>query len=664
LNPDSASTDSPALAVLKLLSQEAPPARLEELLRLARQQHMPQAQLEELEQAVRLALDVHASVEQRRRREAGLTALIDTAMDMVFGDTLDGLLSTVTSHARRLLNFDMAYVSLSLPDGGSYVRTSDGETTAGSVGLEMASGFGLGEWARRQQAPFWTSDYLTDDRFPHSPAIDEVVSSEGLHAILAVPLTHDDTSLGALYGASREKRHFSPDEVSLLRSLALLSASAIEETRRLERIRAALARAEGDQAGLAARLDRLEHLTGVQVRLAGLVLEGGALRDVLEVAADELRGVLVLRDADGRPLIGTGDIPPLGPDQVVKALMDSCAVGAPVAVTDTVWATHVTTGVEAPGVLLFLRSTPLTEEEGRLLYAAGQTAALVQLLGHSAGAASGPARDECLDTLLADTHQQPRRMIEQVRRLGLDPDGQHVVLVVRPEGAGQGEAAVWASSYSYRHSGLKTVCGDCLVLLLPGTDASTAARTVRDELSRFLGHPVTVGAAGPAAGLASVAKMHQEARRCLDTLVALGGTGGSAAARDFGFLGLLLSEDHDADAFIVSAVGPVLDYDSKRSSDLVRTLEAYFVSGSSPTRAAIHLHVHTNTVSRRLERITELLGPDWQKPTNALEIQLALRLLRARDAVYRSTAESGGGPAGPGRAKDPGAEREKDDHGA
>ncbi|MGW6742534.1 GAF domain-containing protein [Streptomyces sp. NPDC055025] len=659
MTPDHAPTNSPALTVLGLLAQEAPPGRLAELLRTAARQGLPRERLAELEQAVGLALDVHTSLGQRRRREADLTALIDTTHDIASRDSLDALLNIVTNRTRRLLDFDMAYVSLRLPDGGSYVHSSDGETTPGSVGLELRKGFGIGEWAQQRQAPFWTPDYLTDDRFPHTPKIDEVVGSEGLHAILAVPLAHGGTTIGALYGASRERRHFTPDEVSLLRSLAALAASAIERTRQLEQSRAATAWAESESARLAARLERLERLTGGQARLAELVLGGGALHDVVEVAGAELRGVLVLRDAEGLPLAATGELPALGTDVMVKALADSYAAGAPVPVADTLWAAHVTTGVEAPGVLLLRRSTPLTDEDRRLLYAAARAAALVRLLGHNAGAAAGPVRDECLDDLLASGVHPPHAMTGRMRRLGLDPDGQHVVLVLRPEGVKQGEAALWASSYSQRHRGLKTVRGGCLVLLLPGTDASAAARAAGDELSRFLGHPVTVGAAGPATGPAPIARVHEEARRCLDTLVALGATGGSAAARDLGFLGLLLSDAHDVDAFIASAMGPVLDHDSKRSTDLVRTLEAYYTSGSSPRRAAAHLHVHTNTVSRRLDRVAELLGPDWQKPANALEIQLALRLLRARDAVYRRASEYD-----ESRAEDRGAEGGRGNHGA
>ena len=40
------------------------------------------------------------------------------------------------------------------------------------------------------------------------------------------------------------------------------------------------------------------------------------------------------------------------------------------------------------------------------------------------------------------------------------------------------------------------------------------------------------------------------------------------------------------------------------------------------------LHIHVNTVTQRLERITALLDDDWQRPDRSLEVQIALRLHR------------------------------------
>jgi DNA-binding PucR family transcriptional regulator len=58
------------------------------------------------------------------------------------------------------------------------------------------------------------------------------------------------------------------------------------------------------------------------------------------------------------------------------------------------------------------------------------------------------------------------------------------------------------------------------------------------------------------------------------------------------------------------------------------TLEAYFGAGASASRAAETLHVHVNTVTQRLERVSQLIGDQWQQPDRALDVQLALRLHR------------------------------------
>ena len=79
------------------------------------------------------------------------------------------------------------------------------------------------------------------------------------------------------------------------------------------------------------------------------------------------------------------------------------------------------------------------------------------------------------------------------------------------------------------------------------------------------------------------------------------------------------------DEFVRVTLGPVLDYDQRRGTELVRTLRAYFDCGGNLSRAKDVLHVHVNTVAQRLERIGSLLGPDWTQPARALEIQLALR---------------------------------------
>ncbi|MFG2328714.1 helix-turn-helix domain-containing protein [Streptomyces sp. NPDC048604] len=639
------------MTVLELLARQAPPGEFEDLLHRIRLSGASAGTLERLDRAVQLARRITSSAGRREQREAGLVALVDTARDLTFPYDVDGLLRIITRRARGLIDFDLAYVSLRGPGGVSYIRTFEGATTSLLTGMRVPDDRGIGGVAHAAGAPAWSADYLADDRFRHDEAIDDVVRAEGLRAVMAVPLRNGDSTLGALYGADRQVRHYSADEIGLMSSLADLAAVAIVKAGLLDQTRAEVTELELDSSRTRSSLTRMRHVGEAHSRIMNLVLSGGDLCNVAKAAGDALDGTVLIRDPGGRALASGGELADLDEEAVAKASLDAHAGRRPVVTGENTWVAPVIAGSEDLGVLVIRTATGLTEEDERLLELSAQSVAFLLLMRRSTAVAEGPVRDELLDDLLSETQHAPQQMMQRSRRLGIDLSAPHVLVVARPEGGEQGRAVVWASSYAYRMAGLKTVQGGCIVLLLPGLDASAAARSVSDELTPLLGHPVSVGAAGPGRDADAVPRMYQEAMRCLDALTALNGAGSAASVQDLGFLGLLLSDDHDVDGFIESAIGPVLDYDAERFTELTRTLEAYFASGASPTNAAEELHVHPNTVSRRLDRIGELLGADWQKPGRVLEVQLALRLQRTRDVLVQqraAPAERGGRDGGAG----------------
>ncbi|MER7515946.1 helix-turn-helix domain-containing protein [Streptomyces sp. NPDC126499] len=659
-----------ALAVLELLARRAPQERFAELLDKARADDLPEPELAQLERAVHLATGVRHSLARREQREAGLDALADTARDLTLPYDLDGLLRSIARRARRLLGLDLTCVTLRGPHGVRVVHGTDGALAAtGPAGCPGAfEEDGLGGLVHVLGAPVWTEDYLADERFAHTPAVDAAVRDEGLRAVVVVPLRAGDTVLGLLYGADRRARRYTAGELGLLTSLADLAAVATEKAGLLDQTRAEVTELERDSSRARTTLTRMRYIGEAHRRIMNLILAGGDLGNVAKAAGDALDASVLIRDPGGRTLASTGEITGLDEEAVAKASLDAHAGRRPVltgggrdaqcrdgqdrapepregegSASDDrrTWVAPVIAGSEDLGVLVVRAATPLTGEDERLLELAAQAVAFLLLIQRSTAVAEGPVRDELLDDLLAEPQHAPQQIAQRARRLGIDLRKPHVLVVARPEGGEQGRAVVWASSYAYRMAGLKTVQGGCIVLLLPGVDASAAAKAVSGELAPLLGHPVSVGAAGPGWSPDSVVRSYQEAMRCLDAMSALGGTGAAASVDDLGFLGLLLSDDHDVDGFIESAIGPVLDYDAERFTDLTRTLEAYFASGASPTNAAEALHVHPNTVSRRLERIGELLGPEWQKPGQVLEVQLALRLQRTRDVLARRRAALG-----------------------
>ncbi|MEV6727474.1 MULTISPECIES: helix-turn-helix domain-containing protein [unclassified Streptomyces] len=627
-----------AYEMLELLNREAPAAAFDDVVRKARESGLSGAALAQLTRARDQSLGIRALFVRRQQREAGLAALVDTARDLTLPYDLDELLKVITRRARLLLGLDMAWVSFDDLDAQcSRVRSADGHASALTIGFAIPlTGGGVGKRAADGSAPFWSADYMSDKTFQHSPVIDEVVQAEGLHAVMAVPLRHAGTTLGALYVADRNIRHFTPDEVSLMSSLADLATVAIEKARLLEQTRYEVVELEQDTSRALDSSTTARQLRETHGRLLDLVLQGGGLGNLAAEAVKGLEGKLLVRDAAGRNLACPGGEPPeLDESEIRTVLLDAHTDRQPRSTGDGVWVASVAAGDEMLGTLILACDEPATDRQIQLLALTAQVTAVVLLMEQGMAAAEGHMRDEFFHDLLRGTSLSPVQIAEQSRRLALDLDEPHVIVIARPEGGVQGRVLAWAASYANRHHGLKSVDGDIVVLLLPGTRAGAIARTASKELSEVLGKPVTAGSAGPVDDPAGIVHLYQEARRVLDAVAALTGPGSTASPEELGFLGVLLSEKPNIAGFINDTIGPVLDYDDQQYTELIRTMEAYFASANSPSRAAESLHVHPNTVSRRLERITEILGEDWQKPNQALQVQLALQLQRTRQALNK-----------------------------
>ncbi|WP_051941575.1 helix-turn-helix domain-containing protein [Phaeacidiphilus oryzae] len=599
-----------------------------------------------IDEAGRLALAVHRTLRQHRRREAELTALFETAGDLAAQRDLDAVLKAIVRRARALLGTDTAY--LTMPDeeaGDTYMRVTDGSVSALFQTLHLNLGEGLGGLVAQTARPYATRDYRHDARFHHTRLIDAGVLDEGLIAILGVPLLLGASSgsgqvIGVLFAADRSPRHFSPDEVALLNSLAAHAAIAIDSARVAEATRAAyaeLAEAHGVIREHAADVQRAEESHD---RLTDLVLGGGELPELAAAVAGLLGGPISVHGPEGRTLARCGNA---GSAVGSAAGWDPAAVAAAVAESRRAgrsvpcgggWVCAVTAGQELLGSLALRGRPELAGADRRLFERAGMVTGLLLLVRRSVAEAENRVRGELLSDLLTDPGRDPAGLVERARRLGVELERPQLVLAARcPDEARAGLAAAAVQYLFGRRGGISARHGGDVVLLLPperGVAPGEAARRAAERLAAQAGAPVTVGAAAePASGPAALAAAYEEAARCAGALEALGRAGDGACAGELGFLGVLLGDGQSparAAGFVRSALGPLLDYDERRGTELVRTLEAYFECGTSLVRAKDELHVHVNTVVQRLDRIASLLGEDWNSPARALELQLALRL--------------------------------------
>lgn len=614
---------------LELLARGASADAYEQPVLLARAEGRPAEWIAALQQAKPLALRVREELEGRRRREAELSALFETAHDLAGLRDLDAVLQAIVQRARSLLGTDVAYLSLNDPArGDTYMRVTEGSVAARFQQLRLGMGEGLGGLVAQTARPYVTDDYFKDDRFQHTLTIDAGVRDEGLVAILGVPLTLGHHVIGVLFAADRRARVFEREQIALLGSFAALAAAAIDTANLLAETRSALAGLERANEIIQDRSGVIERASDVHDRLAELVLRGGGVHDVAAAVSEVLDGTVEFTEAAAAP---------------GQALEASRAEGHAVRHEDD-WIAAVAAGGELLGALVLRGHPGLDPVDQRTLERAAMVTSLLLLARRSAAEAEQRVRGELLDDLLDARDRDPRLLRERAARLDADLDAVHVVLAARLEGdapdAGQ-EAdarrrlAAAASHLAATRQGLAAARDGGTVLLLPlgpGDTATELARRAARHLGSAVHAPVTVGASAPAEDLAtrtdSVATAYAEARRCLDALRLLGRFGDGAAAEDFGFLGLLLAGDRDIPGFVERTIGQVVAYDRRRGTELLRTLDAYFACGMSPARTKDELHVHVNTVAQRLERVGRLLGDDWQSPARALEIQLALRLHR------------------------------------
>jgi DNA-binding PucR family transcriptional regulator len=614
---------------LELLARDAAPVEFEGPLLAARAAGADAGELHELERAKTLALQVRAVLEARRRREAELSALYETAGDLASLTEVDAVLEAIVHRARQLLQSDVAYLSLNDDEqGDTYMRVTEGILSASFRAVRLPMGAGLGGLVAQTATPYSTPDYFNDDRFRHTHGIDSAVAEEELTSILGVPLVLGKQVLGVLYAANRTVRPFSREEVALLVSLAAHAAIAIDNARLLAETQAALIELETASELLKSHTDSVERAADAHDRLSRLVLHGGGVEDVVREVHEVLGGdVLVLDTSDAVLGSTAAGSPPRDHELSVSAQARDLnrTVDA-----EGVCATPVAAGADQFGTLVLRRHDRLEEGDLRIVERAAMVTALLLLFRRSVAEAEGRVRGELLEDLLTGADRDPETLRERARLLGADLEQPHAVVVAELVGdrARVSQAAAYVAGVN---GGFAAVRRGHLVAILPDMDPRQAAAVVDEGLRPARHRAITVGAAGPAEGHTGIVAAYEEATRCLDALLALGRRGEVATSADLGFVGLLLGSGTRTDEFVRSVLGPVLDYDASRNTKLVGTLEAYFRAGGNLTRTGSELHVHVNTVTQRLERVGRLLGEDWQEPERQLEVQMALRLHRLVD---------------------------------
>jgi two-component sensor histidine kinase/putative methionine-R-sulfoxide reductase with GAF domain len=206
---------------------------------------------------------------------------------------LEDTLEAITRITSQVMGVDSC--SIYLQEGGTdqlVLKATTGLAPQAVGRASLGIGQGLTGWAITHAQPVAVRDALNDPRFFLLPETNE----EGLHSLMAVPLSVQGRIIGAMNVQTAEMHDFSSDEVELLALIANLAAGALEKAALYDRMQQQI-----EELSTLAEVSRtvtsplyLDEMLGVVAEMAARVM--GAQATTLRLL-DETSGQLVLRAA-------------------------------------------------------------------------------------------------------------------------------------------------------------------------------------------------------------------------------------------------------------------------------------------------------------------------------------------------------------------------------
>ncbi|MET0522624.1 MAG: GAF domain-containing protein [Jiangellaceae bacterium] len=578
----------------------------------------------------------------RVRRERELSSLYATARSLTALGELDEVLDSIVRAAHELIGTDFTYLSLLGPEGELVLKASQGTISSTFNEARVPSGTGVGGRVIATGAPAWVSNYLKTRDVPHDRTFDDLVTPEGMVALLGVPLLVGEEVIGVLFAADRTERPFEHDEVALLSAFADHAAIALNNARLYAESRSALKQLQSAFLTIERQVAMMERAQSVHESLTHVVLTGGGADEIARLLVDHLRGAVTIFDRTGEvtakcslnaEIVQSAQRP--SPDAVEQARQS----GRWATTTDSTGLWHSAAAIQAGdthlGALLLTRAEEPTPVDIRTLERAAQIMGLLILKETAVAEAEERVSGELLAELLVSAPPVGPNQHARAHARGVDIGLLNVIVVAKSETKSASEIGRRLHALSSEWRGLAGEHLGRATLLAAAPDAARLAETVHGRLRRELGSPVRVVAERVTDD--NWGKAYELAGKCCDLMQSLGVTDRGSTAAPYAMFALLFDTDRapDLDRFLADSLGPLLAYDLQRSTQLVATLSAYFGNSANLTRTAGALQVHMNTLLKRLDRVESILGEDWRAPDRALQLQVALRLHDLRTRIDR-----------------------------
>ncbi|MGZ4201953.1 MAG: PucR family transcriptional regulator [Thermoleophilaceae bacterium] len=355
---------------------------------------------------------------------------------------------------------------------------------------------------------------------------------------------------------------------------------------------------------------------GAHLQMVGAVLAGEGLERIAEIAADHVGAPVAVIV----PRIGESVDRWAAYERYVSSRLAGARPDRPPGVVAEV---PIASGGRELGAVLQLGPGP--QNAGEYLHMAAIAALTAVAVVEARDETEQSLRGSLVEELLAGERIDEGDVLRRARRLGAHLQHGAVALCARPRNRAPGRLlAVIAAE---RPDALTQEVDGRIYVLLPGTTEQAA------KLAARLSAQATVGVSSRYANAGDLGQALEEAQLVLDVR-ALGGHP-DPDAFESGTYRLLFrafaSNPEEVRSFYEETIAPLHRYDEQYTTDLVRTLEAYFACDCSVSATAHSLETQPHTVGYRLDRIRELSGLDPARVEDRERLGLGLKAYRVSD---------------------------------
>ena len=569
---------------------------------------------------------------EENRTLYGVIKLVSSSLE------LTPMLQGVVDLATEATGCHACFIYL-LEEGDLTIRAASPvfEDAVGNVRFSVQEG--LTGWVARHRRPEFIRDAaMSDPRMKYVPLLEE----ERFQSMAAVPiLSRAGETIGVIVLHTRAPHEFGEDTLKLLIHIASLVSGAIENAQLYDRERR--------------RVDTLTGLSELGQQVAGAsgpaelgaVLVRGTRRllraDVCQLLRTEPDGETL------RPMASYPDDMPAPATTSAGELLLAAVEGRggrppaqalwPAARMADLLVTPLAVGGERVGMLCVAatREPAFTDEDAEIVRAVAHLAAVaIRRAELIEGLTKANTIKDLFEALAAGAIAFAAAKAAEVR---CDLGEPYLLLCAEPAAGRHVSSGEWRAAADTLgraladlapHAAIEVGPGPVRALLCPGTGRPGVHDTLLNRV-RELGHQAgaVIGVSEARDAPGDAAEAYREARDAATIARALLADGGAIAYSEVGAYRYLvqIGADNAPRDRMRAAVDLLIEYDRRRRTALLDTLERYLSERRSVIESARALYIHPNTLRQRLGRIEELTGLALEHD-DLLSLELAIKLAR------------------------------------